>query len=318
VLVTGWFSFLHGEATAGDVLAAEAVQQALETAGIPCDTAWSPVFRPDALHLDATDPTCYSHLVFACGPVHARRPAPGIPSPLLALHLRFAAVRRIAVGVSVEDPGDPAVTGFHRILPRDGPSVERPAVDLAARVPPVDRVPLVGVVLAAEQHEYGERRRHGRTAEALGDWLRGLDAARVPMDTRLDTRDWRLPATPGQLHSLLARLDVVLTTRLHGLVLALRAGVPALAVDPVRGGAKVTAQARALGWPAVLQSELAVPSELGHWWDWCLSEDGLSRARAVRVRLLRAAEAPLLDSLLDELLGELQDDLPYDLRDESV
>lgn len=32
---------------------------------------------------------------------------------------------------------------------------------------------------------------------------------------------------------MLRRLDVVVTTRLHGLVLALKNGVPALAVDPV-------------------------------------------------------------------------------------
>jgi polysaccharide pyruvyl transferase WcaK-like protein len=44
---------------------------------------------------------------------------------------------------------------------------------------------------------------------------------------------------------VISRLDLVITMRMHGLVLALKHGVPALAVDPVAGGAKVTAQAQA-------------------------------------------------------------------------
>jgi polysaccharide pyruvyl transferase WcaK-like protein len=46
--------------------------------------------------------------------------------------------------------------------------------------------------------------------------------------------------------------DVVVTTRLHGLVLALKQGVPVLAVDPVAGGARVATQAAAWGWPVLL------------------------------------------------------------------
>lgn len=43
VLVTGWFSFLHAEATAGDVLALDTVTDALTGAGAEHDIAWSPV-----------------------------------------------------------------------------------------------------------------------------------------------------------------------------------------------------------------------------------------------------------------------------------
>jgi hypothetical protein len=254
ILLTGWFGFTHGEATAGDVLAADAVAHTLDGAGIPYDTAWSPAFRPGELTLDGADPSAYSHLVFACGPLHSRP-----PNPLGALHRRFARCRRIAVGVSVLDPDDPAVTGFDVLLPRDGPGRD-PVPDLALsapRPPLAEPVPLIGVILTEGQGEYGPRRRHDHVNAALGRWLGGLDAARLPLDTRLDTRDWRLPALPHQLDAVLGRLDVVVTTRLHGLALALRAGVPALAVDPVTGGGKVTAQARALDWPAVLPAESA-------------------------------------------------------------
>jgi hypothetical protein len=67
--------------------------------------------------------------------------------------------------------------------------------------------------------------------------------------------------------------------RLHGLVLALRAGVPVLAVDPVAGGGKVTAQAAAWDWPAVLAAEqVTEQSLLDERWDWCRSPAGRSEA----------------------------------------
>ena len=54
----------------------------------------------------------------------------------------------------------------------------------------------------------------------------------VAIDTRLDANRTGL-RTPAQVESLIARTDVVVTTRLHGLVLALKNGVPAVAIDTV-------------------------------------------------------------------------------------
>ncbi|MBC3987940.1 polysaccharide pyruvyl transferase family protein [Streptomyces sp. AC563] len=298
--MTGWFSFLHGEVTAGDLLVADVVRDALRGASIPYDTAWSPTFRPAGLHLENVDPAAYTHLVFACGPLHSRRPAAdGVPAPLLELHRRFAGCRRIAVGVSVVDPADPAVTGFDVVLARDAAATGAP--DLSRHAPPPRAVPVVGVVVTEGQHEYGARRRHGEVARAIEAWAGGLDAARLPLDTRLDAQDWRLPASPDQVHAVFTRLDAVVTTRLHGLVLGLRAGTPVLAVDPVAGGAKVSAQAAALGWPMVLPAERATATELDEALDWCLSPAGRARAR----ELADSAGAPTGPGLLADLLRHL-------------
>src|SRR5437016_6221025 len=53
----------------------------------------------------------------------------------------------------------------------------------------------------------------------------------VRIATRLDVAN--VLRTPSEVESLIARMDLVLTTRLHGMVLALKHGVPAVAVDPV-------------------------------------------------------------------------------------
>jgi hypothetical protein len=295
ILVTGWFSFLHGEATAGDVLALDRVRAVLRAAGLDHDVVWSPGFRADGRHFEDVDPAAYTHLVFVCGPVHGAQ--------VEELHRRFAHCLRIAVGVSVVDPGSPAVTGFHRVLLRDAPGAE-PTPDLAARAPALPAPPVAGVVLTHGQREYGSQRRHAEVAEAVTGWLGGKDCARLELETRLDTRDWRLCATPAQLQAVLARLDLVVTDRLHGLVLALRAGIPALAVDPVAGGAKVTAQARACGWPALIPAEEVGAGLLEHWWEWCLTE-GRAAARRVSASF-REGRPDAADGLVEALARGLR------------
>ncbi|CAD5922420.1 hypothetical protein ACWGH7_24050 [Streptomyces cyaneofuscatus] len=89
VLVTGWFSFLDGEVTAGDALARRAVSAALHRLGIAHATAWSPAFAPGELTLEAALPSAYEQLLFVCGPVHggaAHGPAP--PLRLLSARRR--------------------------------------------------------------------------------------------------------------------------------------------------------------------------------------------------------------------------------------
>ncbi|MGW0820286.1 polysaccharide pyruvyl transferase family protein [Streptomyces sp. NPDC002845] len=292
ILLTGWFSFREGEATAGDVLALRRVEDVLGHAGLAYDVVWSPGFRPGALHLDRVRPRAYSHLVFVCGPLHGEQ--------IVELHRRFRHCVRIAVGVSVIDPDDPAVTGFHRVLPRDAPAAE-PVEDLAARAPEADTAPVVGVILTQGQHEYGARRRHREVADEVTRWLVGKDCARLPLDTRLDAHDWHVSATPGQLQSILARLDLVVTDRLHGLVLGLRAGVPVLAVDPVAGGARLTAQARTCGWPALLRAEEMDVRSLERWWDWCLTPAGRETAGRIRAEFTEGAVPDSADGLVAAL-----------------
>lgn len=271
VLITGWPSFLHGEATAGDVLAMEAARSVLSDAGLRCDLAWSPVFRPGGPTLEDCPPKDYTHLVFTCGPVRGWQ--------IEQLHARYRDCYRVAVGVSVIDPADPAVTGFHQVLPRDAPGTAG-RLDLAAAVP-VPAVPVAVVILAAAQPEYAARGRHTPLTDELGEWLGTLDCARVVVDTRLAHGNWRSPGTAAQVEAVIARADVVVTTRLHGLVLALKHGVPALAIDPVTGGAKVAAQAAAWGWPVLLPlsgQPVLDRGELHRRWAWCRSAAGRAQA----------------------------------------
>ncbi|WP_326595557.1 polysaccharide pyruvyl transferase family protein [Streptomyces sp. NBC_01803] len=303
-LVTGWFSFLDGEATAGDVLALSRVRQVLDARGVPYDVAWSPRFEPGGLALGDARPGEYTRLVFVCGPLHG---------PLIAgLHGRFAHCRRVAVGVSVIDPADPAVTGFHEVLARDGAD-RVPEQDLAMRAPRGPGVPVVGVLLTRGQREYGERRAHDSVAGTVRSWLAGARCAPVALESRLDREDGLLCGTAEEFLSVVERLDAVVTDRLHGLVLPLRVGVPPLVIDPVRGGAKVSAQARACRWPALVSAERVAPARLDAWLAWCLDR-GAGAARRRRPLVVAADPA----DRLPEALGVPGPPVPGTLEDGVV
>ncbi|MBB5857414.1 polysaccharide pyruvyl transferase family protein [Amycolatopsis umgeniensis] len=247
-LVIGWASLRHGEATPVDVLGMRRVDAALSLAEVPHDLAWEADY-------DTVDPARYSHVVFVSGPVKGRQ--------VREVHRRFAHCHRIAVGVSVADPGEEAVTGFDQVLARDHQGIATPDLSIDA---PTDEVLVAGLILAPEDTA---------VRSSVTRWLAGIDCARVPLDPGLAPSDWARCATPDQFASILSHMDVVVTTRLDGLVMGLRAGVPVLAVDPVVGGGTLTAQADALGWPALVPAEEAGQTEnLDSWWRWCSSVQG--------------------------------------------
>ena len=265
ILVTGWFSIDDGEITAGDMLACETLRRWLAAAGAPYDVAAIDGFRRDGeVAAGHVDPARYSHVLFVCGPV---------ASPKIARLLRrFAHCQRIAVGVSMT-PG--AGRFFDAVLPRDDGRTARPDLSLAA---PPGTAAVVGVILGHPQPEYGERGGHDLAHGLVRDLLRQSRAAPLQLDTRLDASDALSCRTAERFTSLIGRVDAVVTTRLHGLVLALRAGVPALALDPIAGGAKIAAQAAALGWPAARTVDEADVPGLAGLLDWCLTAEARARA----------------------------------------
>ena len=82
-----------------------------------------------------------------------------------------------------------------------------------------------------------------------------------------------------------------MTTRLHGLVLALKNGVPVVAIDPEAGGAKLARQAKTIGWPVCFIADELDSRALEDALDYCLTDGAgvLARACAERARQLLAA-----------------------------
>jgi hypothetical protein len=272
-LVAGWFSFEQMGASAGDVLARDLVCQWLQAAGHVYDVALAPPFT-GGVDWRVVDPLNYDSLVFVCGPF-------GNGDPVTDLLRRFGGRRLLGVNLSMLDPLE-SWNPFDLLLERDSTRVNRP--DLTFLEKSV-HVPVVGVVQIDSQREYGARDQHRSANDAIDRLVASRPMAAIRIDTRLDSNKTGM-RTAEEIESLIARMDVVLTTRLHGTVLALKNGVPAVAVDPVSGGAKIRRQAEAVGWPVVLASEHLTDRALEQAYEYCLTSLARDQARACAERAI--------------------------------
>ncbi|MEX5716850.1 polysaccharide pyruvyl transferase family protein [Geodermatophilus maliterrae] len=269
VLLAGWFSFDEVIATVGDELGGDAVGRWLTELEVPFDVAVAP-FRERGVDWRDVDPADYTHLVFVTGPIR--------DSPLLReLTGTLAGCRRWAVNVPVVDEAGRAL--FDEVWERDAEGVGRP--DLAVEGPVVD-APVVAVAFTPAQGEYGDRSRAGRVREEIEEWLA---SRQLPwFELGMDQYGKPHPRRPAQVEALVARADVVVSMRLHGLVLGLKSGPPVVACDPIAGGAEVTRQAVALDWPVVLPAEDVAAGTLDAALTRCLSGELDGAVAGARVR----------------------------------
>ena len=271
VLVAGWFSFEGMGATAGDLLCRDLLCDWLGTSGCSFDVATAAPFA-GGVPWDQVDSAEYTHVIFVCGPF-------GNGWPVAGLLERFRHCRLIGLNLTMLDRLE-NWNPFDLLLERDSDQTVRP--DMTFLTEP-QRVPVVGVILAHRQKEYGARGRHALANAAIDRLLASHEAAAVRIDTRLDENGTGL-RTPAEIESLIARMDVVVTTRLHGSVLALKSGVPAVAIDPIAGGAKVQRQMQAIGWPVCFLAETLTDDEFQAAFEYCLTPDARDRARQCRER----------------------------------
>jgi hypothetical protein len=286
-MVAGWFSFEDGAATAGDLLARDLVCEWLERGGQPYDVALAPPFL-GGIDWRTADPKNYSRIVFVCGPF-ANRPHSR------AFLERFAGSRLVGINLSMLEPLE-TWNPFDLLLERDSSATARPDVCFLARR---RLVPVVGVVLVEPIPAYKDRARHQAVNDAIRRLLASREMSLVEIDTRLNVNATGLRSA-AEVESLIARMDAVVTTRLHGMVLALRNSVPALAIDPYAQGHKILRQAEAIGWPAVFIPDAMSDGDLDRSLDYCLSDDARGKARECAERA-----AKLVEEVRDRFLAEM-------------
>lgn len=285
-LVAGWFSFEAMGATAGDLAARDLVCRWLEDSGWKFDIAVAAPFS-GGIDWKAADKAEYQLLVFVCGPF-------GNGPPITEFMPRFSGVPFFGVNLSMLQSLD-EWNPFDLLIERDSSRTANPDLVFQAEHTPV---PVAGLILVDPQPEYRERGRHEQANRALRALIEANALAVVPIDTRLDDNRTGL-RTAAEIESLIARMDLVLTTRLHGMVMALKHGVPALVIDPILGGAKISRQARVIRWEQVFLPDAIDRERLQASLDFCLSQNGREAAAATRQHAL----AQLASAERDFVLG---------------
>ena len=267
-LVAGWFSFSGMGATAGDLIARDVVCDWLGEAGVSYDVACDPPFT-GGIDWRAADPRNYDRVVFVCGPL-------GNGEPFTQFRAHFAGRRFVGVDLSMLQPlaeWNP----FDLLLERDSDVAVRP--DLAF-LGGATRVPVVGVVLAHVQSEYKDKSLHAVANSGIKRLTGARHCCLVNIDTCLDPWNNTGFRTPAEIEAIIARMDLVVTTRLHGTVLALKNGVPVIAIDPIAGGAKIRRQCQAVGWGVTMNADELTDERLSSAFDYCLTEAARAESRA--------------------------------------
>lgn len=283
ILVAGWFSFENGHATAGDVLARDVVTRWLDKQSWQYDVAAAAPFRGD-VRWELTPRDAYDAVVFVCGPFQC-----GELEGRFLHH--FDGTPVFGLNLSLPEHVD-SWNPFHCLWERDSSRTARPDLVFLSDAP---LVPVIGVC-KVEPYPAGLT---GLTDPAIDALVGARHAAVVAIDTRLDVNGVGL-RTPAEVESLIARTNALVTTRLHGLVLALKNGVPVVAIDPEAGGAKLARQAETVGWPICFTADRLDPTALEQALDYCLTENAHVQARACaeRARLSLATLEP-------DVLGKL-------------
>jgi hypothetical protein len=269
-LIIGFFS------TIGDIDSLAIVRKWLEEAKMPYTIA--PFGGPPldaisgAVLPETVNPLNYTHVIIVCGPCDRSYYARRWPiDPVAFQHCHF-----IGVNLSMIEPVE-LWNPFDTLLERNSTRITRPDLTFL-----MDRklTPVLGLCHVDYQKEYKERQLHLHAVNKLESVARKVDAAVIRIDT-----GWPLAMnqsnleSEAQIESVISRVDVLLTTRLHGTVYALKHGVPPLVLDPIYGGDKVISQAKALGWPEAYLTEEANEAILIRSLEYCLSQKGREKAR---------------------------------------
>jgi hypothetical protein len=260
-VLVAWYGSFEGGGTIGDVLAMRSVVARLVAEGHDVSHASAhDVQVPGSRRIDLqfAAPDDFDILLFVCGPIIRGHPW------TQALFERFAATPKLGVAVSLFPPDHANYdNAFDRVLPREGGATAFEDVALVAPPDPAvvarsDRRFTVGVVLRGPQTEYEPKRCLAeRTSEIVRDAAREIAVRRGGRIVEIENHLHRSGIAPAAIESQYAACDVVLTSRFHGAMLALRHGVPFVAIDQIEGGAKLSALLGATGWPHVYRAESA-------------------------------------------------------------
>ena len=250
-LIIGAFSFFDKCATFGDIQAMEVLVSWLVENKMEFDVIDNVSDETKIMTLNSVDPYKYDTLIYVCGPFGKNE------------YLRkFAHCLKIGVDISIQNDKSNYINKnecLDFIISRESPNETNPELAFKAKS---DKVLVVGVALV---HPQGEKNvsAHEEVEKAVKKYFNKSKHASIILDTMINVsilgntirRNKTNITTVSQLEALIRKCDVVISSRLHGLVYALKNNVPVVAIDPIIGGRKITAQSKEINWPILIQGQ---------------------------------------------------------------
>jgi len=320
-VLVAWYGSFAGHGTIGDLRSLEAVVSHLVALGHEVLHATAaPLCIPGARRVEWSEirPDMLRAVVFVCGPILRLHPQ------TQTFFRHFAAASVAGVGVSLMPPGhenhfDP----FTFVLARQGGREVHGDVAVVAPLP--EAVPLrlgrlrdrlvVGLSLRGAQQEYGAGVCLDKEAcEHFAALIERLGKDRTVEVVTLENHLVRAGKPPAAIEAQYRSCDLILTTRFHGAVTALRAGVPFVAIDQIAGRAKVLPLLSPLGWPGVFRIDEADADEIVRTGVRLVEEDMSRELSEARSLLRREANRTLrrLGDWLARPLATVDTAAPYE------
>lgn len=258
-LLITWYGSFAGHGTIGDLRALESVVTHVVGRGhdVTHATAGN-IDVPGAtrISLDEAEPNDYDGVGFVCGPILNFHPQTN------ALFQRFQARRLAGIGVSIL-PADHKYFSnpFSDVIAREGGPTNYGDVAIVAPTSVFPAIPknqfVIGLALRGIQADYGEGTCLWQQTESVAFAL----ASTVLRQRRghtltIDNHLTRSGKTPDEIEQQYAACDLIITSRFHGAITAMRYGVPFIALDQIRGGAKVYSLLNDLGCRHVYRVDL--------------------------------------------------------------
>ncbi|RVD19619.1 capsular polysaccharide synthesis protein [Mesorhizobium sp. M4B.F.Ca.ET.017.02.2.1] len=258
-----WYGSLKDNGTVGDLLAVQSVAARLKALGVnfrhltassAFEISGERITPEEVVHND------YATLVFVCGPVIKHHPI------VETIVRRFPSARKIGISISLFAPDHiNYAQPFDIALAREGGPQRFEDVAILApwrvtekRMRAPNEPLVVGLVLRGEQSEYGPNSSlHDRTSTLTSHVLNALTIKYQVKTVEIEHHLTRSGRAPFEIEGLYSSCDLVLTSRFHGAILAMRSGVPFIAIDQIRGGGKLTNLLSTSGWPYVYRIEHA-------------------------------------------------------------
>jgi hypothetical protein len=259
-LIVGYFSFPGGGGTFGDIEVMQIVCDWLVENDIKYDVASNIEDGVKGININTINEMDYGIFIFVCGPWYSKG---RIHTSLIK---KFDHCVKIGVNLTTFEDGN---LGFDFLLSRDNFIEHNADIALASIV---NKLPIVGILLVDRQMQYGIKQRHMYIRKVITEYINMGCIAPMWLDTNANNNKVFI-SNNKQYESLICRTDLVVTNRLHGLVLCIKNSIPVIAIDPIVGGGKVSAQSKALGWPILITAEEFTIEKLQECIDYCLNTD---------------------------------------------
>ncbi len=306
-VLLAWWGAMDGDGeTIGDLFAVWRVAVIAQSVGYAIDFASR--YRCGAMdRIGAStvkwaevNPDDYDLLCFVCGPIVYQA------GPFQDLIERFHEVKKLAIGVSILPANVPGHGNpFDFVLARDG--LPKPVGDIAfdpreLRDLPAARGNRVGLCFRGAQSEYGDDACRDVRAEAIANRIARTIGGEIVL---LDTRLFGHPDQDKLIVDTFATCRFVVSTRLHGSLLSLALGRPAVAIDQTCNGAKVYQALNRIEWPYLLRADTASDADIEF-----VERNIVTEVDATQVRMAQKKLSDQIDSATNRIRSVL-----VDLRD---